>query len=74
MRLSGDRYDQVGGSVLQAAYIIDDYGEVTLGACGRAHAARAFDTARSLVNDLGYIAFWSRTDISTSSFVPRSRR
>ncbi len=57
MRLSGDRYDQVGGSVLQAAYIIDDYGEVTLGTCGGPHAARAFDTARSLVNDLGYIAY-----------------
>jgi hypothetical protein len=57
MRLSGDRHDELGGSVLQAAYIIDDYGEVTLGACGHAHAARAFDTARSLVNDLGYIAY-----------------
>lgn len=45
------------GSVLQAAYIIDDYGEVTTGACGRAQAAHVFDTARALVNNLGYIAY-----------------
>ncbi|NJO23289.1 MAG: hypothetical protein HC868_10485 [Sphingomonadales bacterium] len=42
---------------MQAAYIIDDYGEVTIGACGRAQAAHVFDTARSLVNNLGYIAY-----------------
>jgi hypothetical protein len=57
MRLSRDWKEEMRGSVLQAAYIIDDYGEVTLGTGGCAHAARAFETARSLVNDLGYIAY-----------------
>ena len=57
MRLSAHRHEDVRGSVLQAAYIIDDGGDVTMGTCGRAHAAHVFDTARSLVNNLGYIAY-----------------
>jgi hypothetical protein len=57
MRLSQDWHDGMRGSVLQAAYIIDDFGEVMIGACGLKHAAHAFDAARSLVNNLGYIAY-----------------
>lgn len=57
MRLSNDRQEGLHGSVLQAAYIIDDYGEVTMGACGRAQASHVFDAVRSLVNNLGYITY-----------------
>ena len=43
-------------SDLQIAYVIDEYGEVAMGACDYLHS-HAFDAARSLVNNLGYIAY-----------------
>lgn len=57
MRVSTDGQEGARGSVVQAAYIIDDYGEVTMRAGGGTYAARVFDTAQSLVNNLGYIAY-----------------
>jgi hypothetical protein len=44
------------GSNLQAVYIIDECGEVAREACDRLQAY-AVDAARSLVNNLGYIAY-----------------
>lgn len=44
------------GSDLQIAYVIDEYGEVAMGACDFLQS-HAVDSARSLVNNLGYIAY-----------------
>ncbi len=56
MRLSRDWHEGMGGSVLQAAYIIDDCGEVTRETCGR-FRDQTLDMARHLVNHLGYVAY-----------------
>ena len=44
------------GSNLQAVYIVDECGEVAMEAWGRMQT-QACDGARSLVNNLGYIAY-----------------
>jgi hypothetical protein len=44
------------GSNLQAVYIVDECGEVAMEASG-CMRAQAFDSARSLVNNLGYITY-----------------
>lgn len=56
MRLSTDRHEDTRGCALQAVYIIDHCGEVTIEACSR-FRDQAFDGARYLVNNLGYVAY-----------------